>query len=334
LSETNKQKIYYKVATKNTAPYFVDLMTAMLCLTNMEWYSKFNGKNMGGILIPKVLNNTKKKTKSNSTTSKSKSTKPSLSLADLDIPLDLNLFSQSALHTNDDKFATIAWTTLDDVRREFFDIQKQNYYNIEDVKNIALKYNIKKEFYSNDRAAYTAALKYNILDECCEHMDSNYNWDFNLALNESKKYKKITELVKDNPKLWGAIKKYNWLNKLSLIDDRAKQWKNIDTIHKEALKYKTRGEFAKSNQSAYNAAKRLNIIDRVCSHMVELKLKKRTKSMCIKEAKKHIRKRDFSLANPSLYNFACKMGWIDECCKHMIPYAESHKLGRKHNRYL
>jgi len=124
LSKTDKQKIYYKVATKNTAPYFVDLMTAMLCLTDMEWYSKYNGKNMGGILIPKVLNNTKKKSKSTTTSSKNKSTKPSISLADLDIPLDLNLFRQSALHTNNDEFATIAWTTLDDVRREFFDINK------------------------------------------------------------------------------------------------------------------------------------------------------------------------------------------------------------------
>ena len=130
LSKTDKQKIYYKVATKNTAPYFVDLMTAMLCLTDMEWYSKYNGKNMGGILIPKVLNNTKRNQNSNTSKSKSKTSKPSISLADLDIPLDLNLFRQSALHTNNDEFATIAWTTLDDVRREFFNIKYHNKGNI------------------------------------------------------------------------------------------------------------------------------------------------------------------------------------------------------------
>ena len=123
VSTTNRPKTYYKVATKNTAPYFVDLMTAMLCLTDMEWYSKYNGKNMGGILIPKVLSNTKNKTKSNSTTSKSKSTKPSISIADLGIPLDLNLF-KTAYHNHSDKFGTIAWTTLDDCRREFYNIAK------------------------------------------------------------------------------------------------------------------------------------------------------------------------------------------------------------------
>jgi superfamily II DNA or RNA helicase len=327
LSKTDKQKIYYKVSTKNTAPYFVDLMTAMLCLTDMEWYSKYNGKNMGGILIPRVLSNTKVKS-TMTCKSKSKTTKPAVSLEQLGIPLDLNLFNESILHTNGDKFSTIAWNTLDDARREFFNIKEYNYYSIEDVKKIALKYKLKKDFYTNDLSVYNAALKYNILDECCKHMDGNYAWNFDLALNESKKYKKVSELKKYNNKLWNAIVKYNWLNKLSLIDDRAKHWKDVDIIHKEALKYKTRGEFSKANQSAYNAAKRLNIIDKICSHMIEVKVKKRTKSMCIAEAKKHIRKRDFSLSNPSLYNFACKMGWIDECCKHMVSYAESWKIGK------
>jgi hypothetical protein len=41
--------------------------------------------------------------------------------------MDLNLFRQSALHTNDDQFSTIAWTTLDDVRRKFFDIVKPSH---------------------------------------------------------------------------------------------------------------------------------------------------------------------------------------------------------------
>lgn len=147
LSKTDKQKIYYKVATKNTAPYFVDLMTAMLCLTDMEWYSKFNGKNMGGILIPKVFNNTKKKSKSTSK-SKSKVTKPSISLADLDIPLDLNLFKQSALHTNNDKFATIAWTTLDDVRREFFEIKTFKKLSFEKAREYvrSLKFKSRTEY--------------------------------------------------------------------------------------------------------------------------------------------------------------------------------------------
>jgi superfamily II DNA or RNA helicase len=194
LSKTKKQKIYYKVATKNTAPYFVDLMTAMLCLTNMEWYSKFNGKNMGGILIPKVLNNTKKKTKSKSSTSKSKSTKPFLSLADLDIPLDLNLFKQSALHTNDDGFATIAWTTLDDVRREFYGMKNFTLWNNETAIKEAQKYSSIAELRSNSNGVYKYIKKHNLQEKAFKHFNIKYKtnkvflWNDKSVIEEAKKY--------------------------------------------------------------------------------------------------------------------------------------------------
>jgi superfamily II DNA or RNA helicase len=119
-----KNKTYFKVATKNTADYFVDLMTAMLCLTTKEYYSKYNGKNMGGIRIPKVLTKSIRNKQYQQSQSKTKSNKvkPYVSLTELGIPLDLNFFRQSILHTSNGKFNTIAETTLDDVRREFFEL--------------------------------------------------------------------------------------------------------------------------------------------------------------------------------------------------------------------
>jgi len=122
-----KQKIYFKVATKNTADYFVDLMTGMLCLTTNDeptyYYSSYNGKNMCGIRIPKAVMN-KKRVKAHTPTQSAKSngTKPYVSLVELGIPSDLNLFKQSALHSSDGLFDSIAWTTLDEVRKEFFNI--------------------------------------------------------------------------------------------------------------------------------------------------------------------------------------------------------------------
>ena len=134
----NKTKIYFKVSTKNTADYFVDLMTAMLCLTNLEWYSKYNGKNMGGIRIPKVLNgrrtNTKSNTSSGGSTTTNRRTRPYISIEQLGIPLDLNFFKQDIFHSSNSLFDTVAWTTLDDVRKEFLglkiDNEKINYVNL------------------------------------------------------------------------------------------------------------------------------------------------------------------------------------------------------------
>jgi superfamily II DNA or RNA helicase len=274
LSKTDKQKIYYKVATKNTAPYFVDLMTAMLCLTDMEWYSKFNGKNMGGILIPKVLNNTKKKSKS-TTSSKSKGTKPSISLADLDIPLDLNLFRQSVLHTNNDEFATIAWTTLEDTKQEFFNIKrnkaytKDEFYKIVNDNNLQNKTDIRNFEGANLRKI---ALKLNVW-----HMFPNAkkgidlsNEAYNEIKNEALKYNTKNEFKNNSNRLYQKAKRYDILDEvcshMELKIKPANYW-NRETIKKEALKYKRKMDFLKNANGAFQKAYSLGIMDEVCSHM-------------------------------------------------------------------
>jgi superfamily II DNA or RNA helicase len=131
-----KPKIYYKVATKDTAEYYVSLMKAMLCLTNMEWYSTYNGKNMGGVIIPNVVND-KVTSKPSTKRTKSKSVKPYISIEELGIPLDLAFFKKITSYTNTDKFATIAECSLDEVRREFFGIR--TVYTIKEIKEIISK---------------------------------------------------------------------------------------------------------------------------------------------------------------------------------------------------
>jgi superfamily II DNA or RNA helicase len=145
-----KPKIYYKVATKDTAEYFVNLMKGMLCLTDMEWYSKYNGKNMGGMIIPNVVND-KATPKQSTIKSKSKSVKPYISIEELGIPLDLAFLKKITSNTNTDKFATIAECTLDEVRKEFFGIR--TVYTIEEVKEAIRKCSTLKEFSNSYRGS-------------------------------------------------------------------------------------------------------------------------------------------------------------------------------------
>lgn len=281
LSKTDNPKTYYKVATKNTASYYVDLMTAMLCLTNMEWYSKYNGKNMGGILIPKVLTNTKRNTKSNNPTSVKKTAKPTVSLVDLDIPLDMNLF-KTAYHNDNDKFGTIAWTTLDDCRREFFEITNIQ-YSKEELFNLVQ--NAKKATDIKNRNG--ADIDMNIFKKLCISSGNYYNyngeqyfyditkhilnqkeskWTLELAKKEAKKYKSIGEAQKKDASL------VHWVNKNNLRDVVFAhcflriQWTK-DRIMKTAFKYDKKLEFQKKEPQASKAAKRLNILDDVCAHM-------------------------------------------------------------------
>lgn len=48
------------------------------------------------------------------------------------------------------------------------------------------------------------------------------------------------------------------------------KWTNAE-VRKEAAKYKTKKEFNQACQSAYQAARKMGILDEVCSHMDKVK---------------------------------------------------------------
>jgi superfamily II DNA or RNA helicase len=194
----NKQKIYFKVATKNTADYFVDLMTAMLCLTNMEWYSKYNGKNMGGIRIPKVLTKKRAKTSAGGGGNPSKTTKPYVSIEELGIPLDLNLFKNSILHSSNGLFSTIAWTTLDDVRREFFNIEKYSIANKDEFIELSSKYDLVSTFATENPKEYEIINEKAWNDGMFSHMKDYINHN-SKSVDELLQYVKINNITKSHP---------------------------------------------------------------------------------------------------------------------------------------
>ena len=202
LSDKKNEKIYFKVATKNTAGYFVDLMTATICLFKMEWYSKFNGKNMGGILIPKVLTkSTKSGQKSTQTTNGKKGTQQLKSLEELGIPLDLNLFRQDIMYSQSDKFGTIAWTTLDDCRKEFFNINSrgQNYWTEDRLMELFKSCKNSKEVIEKDASGW----------QCASTKRKKHNneklWNELTSHFPGKKFKKNTET---NDELLEITKQY------------------------------------------------------------------------------------------------------------------------------
>ena len=146
LPKTKTQKIYYKVTTKNTAGYFVDLMTALMCLMTSEYYSKYNGKNMDNIRIPRFVRNTNKTNSSTQSKSKNKKTTPHISLEELGIPLDLNLFNNSVFHKHSDEFSTISWTSIKDVYNEFFSRGRgKGWLSYEDAKKHIHTLGLKKQ---------------------------------------------------------------------------------------------------------------------------------------------------------------------------------------------
>jgi hypothetical protein len=214
-------------------------MTAALCLFKMEWYSQFNGKNMGGILIPKVKT-TRPKTKGKSThTNKKKQTQRIATLEELGIPLDLNLFNQSILYSQGDKFSTVAWTTLNDCRREFFDIGK-NMWSEDEIIKIVEKCRTLKEFRTNNPGAAQSATRKGkqFYDKIKEKLQTITYWNYDKCKKTATQYNKFSEFAKKEASCLNHARDNNF------IDDITKHMIKINNV---AMSLKEFNSIVKNN---------------------------------------------------------------------------------------
>lgn len=84
------------------------------------------------------------------------------------------------------------------------------------------------------------------------------------------KCKDKTEFHKKHYRVHLYCKKMGWLDHLTNLLPRKKKW-TIEALKEEAMKYRTRGEFMKSNISAYNVALKSGHYEDIVSHMGERK---------------------------------------------------------------
>lgn len=94
----------------------------------------------------------------------------------------------------------------------------------------------------------------------------------------------------------------------------------LDRCIKEALKFKTRREFARNSNSAYNSARRYGWLNKVCRHMKTVKVKPVgywTKKRCEQEALKYKTRQEFYIKCGGAYSASFRNGWLNEVCKHM-----------------
>jgi hypothetical protein len=83
-------------------------------------------------------------------------------------------------------------------------------------------------------------------------------------MEEAKKYSTKEEFQKGNLTAFLAAHRYGFIDKMEWLV-RQKQHKNgywtYENIEREALKYSTKTEFFKNNQTAYRPAFKLGVID-------------------------------------------------------------------------
>jgi superfamily II DNA or RNA helicase len=127
-SKKSTTKVYFKVSSKENTDFTIDLMTAMLSLTNRNWYTRFNGKNVGGILIIKGRNINPNSKVLNNQIKRYNYKEKKTSFYKLGFPMDLNFFTKNYEKEVNENFNSIAYTTLDKVRREFYNLNPKSNY--------------------------------------------------------------------------------------------------------------------------------------------------------------------------------------------------------------
>lgn len=146
-------------------------------------------------------------------------------------------------------------------------------YTDEELAEIASRYSNITQFKKEQRQPYFAIHRRGKFDEMCSHLKRYYHPDYtedelkSIALQ----YKTRDEFSKKDG---GA---YLAAHRRGIIDDvcshmeelhRPRGFYNKGYCHAVALQYKTKGEFRKKSNYAYNRALNEGWLDDICSHMV------------------------------------------------------------------
>ena len=145
-------------------------------------------------------------------------------------------------------------------------------------------------------------------------------WTKETISKEAKKYKTRSEFQTKSNGAYKAAWKLGILDEVCShmvcgLKNRKLKWTK-EAIQKEAKKYKTRKEFDVKAGGAYYAARKLGILDEVCSHMV-CGQTRWTIEAIKKEAKKYKTRSEFSAKTNGAYGAARKLDILDEVCSHM-----------------
>lgn len=160
----------------------------------------------------------------------------------------------------------------------------------EELATEALKYNTRREFQDKGHGPYEVARGRGILDKICAHMTP-------------------TETLRSKPRPELRI----WTTK---------------TLKVEALKYNSRSDFKRLGKGAYVAARKIGVVDEICSHMLVKKRNWTNEEIALAALPFNCRK-DFSNGNLKAYDLAHRRGILDQVCSHMRPSTRSSVMERE-----
>lgn len=167
------------------------------------------------------------------------------------------------------------------------------------------------------------------------HMYSGY-WTFERCKKEALKFTQ-RRVFKINSVAYSIAQRNNWLENVCehmVSPQKESGFWDLCMCKKEALKFKTRGEFARKSGSAYSSAQRQGWLDNICEHMTSQR-EYWDFEKCKKKALKYNDKQEFITKEPRAYAAIKYNKWgekIDEYAKWPILDYDSCK--KESSKYL
>jgi hypothetical protein len=148
-------------------------------------------------------------------------------------------------------------------------------YTVEELIAIGRTFKFRSDFHRKARNACRASRILGCYKECTAHMDEKQKpkgyWTLDLCQIEALKYKSRHEFEKKGLAPYLAARRKGWLDQICshMVSNRKKNghWNDEMNVFLEALEYDSRIEFCRNSPGAHDAAKRLKIFNKVCSHM-------------------------------------------------------------------
>lgn len=193
-------------------------------------------------------------------------------------------------------------------------------WNLDTVRDEALKYKTRSEFSEKSPSAYGAAKKNGWYDEVTSHMPKSKTQkrDFDDIKNVASKYKSPEEFREKDYGAYQAARKNGWYEEVTKHMKRyGSIYDDYNYVKKEALKYNNPADFQKNSLGAYKSAFRNKWYKDLTSHFIRNAPSKWSLDNLKKEANKYENKKSFRLGSPNAYQTAYKNGVLDQITKHM-----------------
>ena len=198
----------------------------------------------------------------------------------------------------------------------------KGYWNYEHCYEEAKKYITRMDFKKGCPRAYSLSTKNKWIDGFTwfqKPKPKNLIWTKKKCLEEAKKYKYSTEFRKKCGGAWIKAYKEGWLSDYTWFEDgnkiyadKKRIW-NKETCYALALKCKTRSDFKKHNQCAYETARKNGWLDDYTWFVSGFgTCLKWTYEKCLEESKKYNSRKEFCDKCVGGYTRALNRGWLDD----------------------